>query len=82
MSNDENAPTPDKLRDLASAIALEVGSEVGERRAAGFSWETKSTSTDVVTEIDTWAEAAVVERLLAARPDDGCLLYTSDAADE
>lgn len=62
-----------ELRRLAETTATEVGSEVLARRQAGFSWETKSTSTDVVTEIDTWAESAVVERLLAARPDDGLL---------
>ena len=68
-----DVPTVGELRDLAATIAFEVGSEVGERRNAGFSWSTKSTSTDVVTEIDTWAEEAVVERLLAARPNDGLL---------
>ncbi len=62
-----------ELRALAEATASTVGSEVMARRQAGFSWETKSTSTDVVTEIDTWAENAVVELLMAARPDDGLI---------
>ena len=66
-------PTIDELRQLAERTAHSVGAQVLARRKAGFSWETKSTSTDVVTEIDTWAEAAVVEQLLAARPNDGLL---------
>lgn len=61
------------LRQLAEATASTVGSKVLARRRAGFSWETKSTSTDVVTEIDTWAESAVVDLLMAARPDDGLI---------
>lgn len=64
---------PAKLAALAAEVAHEVGSEVGRRREAGFSWTTKSTSTDVVTEIDTWAENAVVEMIEAQRPDDGFL---------
>lgn len=64
---------PVDLGAIAAKIAYDVGTEVGRRREAGFSWTTKSTSTDVVTEIDTWAEAAVVERIDAERPDDGLL---------
>jgi len=63
--------SPIELRDIAASIAKAVGTEVGERRSAGFSWETKSSSADVVTEIDTWAEGEVVRRIEALRPDDG-----------
>ena len=35
--------------------------------------DTKTTSTDMVTEMDRAAEALIVERLLHARPDDGIL---------
>jgi myo-inositol-1(or 4)-monophosphatase len=35
--------------------------------------DTKSTHTDMVTEMDRAAEALIVERLLGARPDDGML---------
>lgn len=63
--------TPEALRAIAADIARAVGTEVAERRAAGFSWETKSSSADVVTEIDTWAEDEVVRRIEALRPDDG-----------
>lgn len=76
MSNEVanvDAGEASELRQLAEEIAQEVGSEVLSRRRAGFTYSTKSTSTDVVTEIDTWAEEAVVARILAARPDDGLL---------
>ncbi len=63
--------TPEELREIAASIAKSVGTEVGDRRAAGFSWSTKSSSADVVTEIDTWAEDEVVRRIEAIRPDDG-----------
>ena len=62
-----------ELRQLAATIASDVGNEVGDRRSAGFSWTTKSSTADVVTEIDTWSEDEVVSRLLAERPDDGVL---------
>ena len=65
--------TTAELRTIAETIASDVGREAGTRRSAGFSWSTKSSSSDVVTEIDTWAEEQVVERITALRPDDGFL---------
>ena len=62
-----------ELRRIAGIVATKVGQEMVERRAAGFSWETKSTSTDVVTEIDTWSEQVIVNAITEARPDDGFL---------
>jgi len=70
MNNDSS---PSELAAIAAEVTHSVGLEVGRRRAAGFSWTTKSTSTDVVTEIDTWAETEVVERIEAVRPEDGFL---------
>ncbi len=68
-------PTPgaesESFRALAETIAREVGTEAGRRRREGFEWSTKSSSTDVVTEIDTWAEDQIVARIRAARPNDG-----------
>jgi len=64
---------PVELRTLAEAVAREVGEQVVARRNSGFTWETKSSTADVVTEIDTWAENAVVELLTATRPHDGLL---------
>jgi myo-inositol-1(or 4)-monophosphatase len=60
------------LADLASTVAADAG-----QRALTLAEEarrftaTKSSPTDLVTAADTAAEALIVERLLAARPDDG-----------
>ena len=62
-----------ELRALAAQTAKTVGREVAERRSKDFSFTTKSSTSDVVTEIDTWAEGAVVDLLLQQRPDDGFL---------
>lgn len=62
-----------ELQQIANEAASTVGREMLERRAAGFSWDTKSTSTDVVTEIDIWAEATIVNLITERRPDDGFL---------
>ncbi len=56
---------------MADEIASMVGAAVIERRGAGFDWTTKSSTTDVVTEIDTWAEDEIVRRILEKRPNDG-----------
>ena len=63
----------DEFLSIAAEIATEVGEQVNDRRSAGFEWSTKSTSADVVTEIDTWAEEEIVRRTTAARPNDGLL---------
>lgn len=62
-----------ELRSIAEEIAQSVGQEMHERRSQGFSWETKSTATDVVTEIDTWSEEVIVGKLTSMRPSDGLL---------
>lgn len=58
---------------IAATIAESVGREVNDRRSAGFEWSTKSSTTDVVTEIDTWAEDEIVRLITEARPNDGFL---------
>jgi myo-inositol-1(or 4)-monophosphatase len=63
----------EEFRTIAQTIAEAVGVEAGERRQADFSWSTKSSTSDVVTEIDTWAEDEIVQRVLKLRPDDGFL---------
>lgn len=66
--------SPAELRDLAVAIAEEAGAllrnAVGEVR---LDVRTKSTVTDMVTEVDRQAEALIVSRILAACPDDSIL---------
>ena len=63
----------DELLALASSLALEAGKMVLDGRAAlGIvTADTKSSSTDVVTEFDRASEALIVAGIRAARPDDG-----------
>ncbi|HRW39842.1 MAG TPA: inositol monophosphatase family protein, partial [Aquihabitans sp.] len=62
------------LLALAEPIARDVGDHLRRSLAgAGPAITSKSTPTDLVTELDVWAEQHLVERLLAQRPDDGVL---------
>jgi myo-inositol-1(or 4)-monophosphatase len=62
---------PVELLALAEPIAVEVGAHLRTSLAGeGPAITSKSTPTDLVTELDTWAEAHIAERILAARPDD------------
>jgi myo-inositol-1(or 4)-monophosphatase len=63
-----------ELRTLAEAVARAAGALLREgldvvRAEVG----TKSTATDMVTEMDRASEALIEEELLGARPDDGIL---------
>jgi myo-inositol-1(or 4)-monophosphatase len=67
-----SSPDPGALVDLAAGVAERAGDLLLEgvhRRRALV--ETKSTVTDMVSEMDRASEALIVEALLAARPDDG-----------
>ncbi len=70
----ETTRDPAQLRALAQTVARDAGAllreGLGRVRAAV---DTKSSSTDMVTEMDRAAEALIVARLLGARPDDGVL---------
>ncbi len=62
---------PGELLALAQPIAVEVAAHLRASLAGdGPAVSSKSTPTDLVTELDTWAEAHITERILAARPDD------------
>ena len=62
------------LRDLAVDVAEEAGRLLtGGLDHARTTVDTKSTSTDMVTEMDRASEVLIVERLTAARPDDGII---------
>ena len=64
----------DELLDLALDVAREAGELVRSRREDGVQVAaTKSSITDVVTDADRASEALILERVLAARPDDGIL---------
>src|SRR3546814_16277185 len=65
---------PVELRELAEGVARRAGALLGG--ALGLvraEVATKSTLTDMVTELDRAREALIVEGLLGARPDDGML---------
>ncbi len=65
---------PRALLELAVATAREAADLVAEGRAsAADRVDVKSSPVDVVTAVDSAAEALVVGRLLGARPDDGIL---------
>jgi myo-inositol-1(or 4)-monophosphatase len=59
--------------ELAADLVLEAGRLARRMRAEGLSAEQKTSISDVVTAADHAAEALVVERLRAERPDDAIL---------
>ena len=61
------------LRDLALDIARAVGPEIGRRAGRVDVSSTKSTASDLVTEVDRWSEDQIVSRILDARPEDSIL---------
>lgn len=72
---------PAALRRLAVDVARDAGDllcSYAQRRTLGV--ETKTSSTDPVSEADHAAERLITERLLAARPDDG--MMGEEAADD
>lgn len=63
---------PTELRLLAEAVARDTGALLRDQLdRARLEVGTKSSATDMVTEMDRAAEARIVEGLLGARPDDG-----------
>jgi myo-inositol-1(or 4)-monophosphatase len=63
-----------ELLVLANAMALEAGALLAERQPQVRELVgTKSTPTDMVTEVDREAEALLVRRILSARPHDAIL---------
>ncbi|MCH7788233.1 MAG: inositol monophosphatase [Acidobacteria bacterium] len=59
------------LHDLAVSIAAATATEVVRRSNESFEVATKSSATDLVTEIDAWAERFIIDSISEARPDDG-----------
>jgi fructose-1,6-bisphosphatase/inositol monophosphatase family enzyme len=68
-----NPPDAGKLCDLAMNVAREAGVMLASRAGRVEVAATKSSPTDVVTEMDRRAEALIRSRILAARPDDAIL---------
>ena len=64
----------DELHDIAVAAARQAGELVLEGRRGRIDVAaTKSSATDVVTEMDRASERLLVDRILSQRPDDGIL---------
>jgi myo-inositol-1(or 4)-monophosphatase len=61
------------LTELACAVAAETGDLLLSRHGQVDVVQTKSSPTDVVTEMDTAAEELIRRRILAARPGDAIL---------
>ena len=67
-------PEPKELLALAVRVAKEAGRVLVEERPRDLGVaETKSSPTDIVTEMDQRSEKLIVAGILAERPDDGIL---------
>jgi len=66
-------PSPTELAEIATQLARGAGALIRARRHDRFAVDTKSTPTDVVTEIDRAAEAYIRTELATRRPDDAVL---------
>ena len=67
------AADPRRLLALAIAVACEAGEMLADRHGRPAVVGTKSSPTDVVTEMDQAAERLIRSRILAERPDDAIL---------
>ncbi|RCV49474.1 inositol monophosphatase family protein [Marinitenerispora sediminis] len=74
------AVEPRDLLDLAVAVAREAGALAAEGQEKVAVLDTKSSPTDVVTEMDRATEELIRSRLLAARPGDAVLGEEGGAA--
>ena len=68
-----STPEAVKLRDLAVSVAREAGRLLTSREGRVDVAATKSSPTDVVTEMDRRSEELIRSRILAARPSDAIL---------
>ncbi|MEU2940169.1 inositol monophosphatase family protein [Nocardiopsis alba] len=73
MTTIQSTHDREKLRDLAVEVAAEAGAFAAKGQEGITVLDTKSSPTDVVTEMDRATERLIRDRLLAARPDDAVL---------
>jgi myo-inositol-1(or 4)-monophosphatase len=74
--HDTFSAAPAELRELlalASDLALQAGRIHAEGRRTALTIETKSSPTDLVSQVDKAAERLIVDRLAERRPDDAIL---------
>lgn len=67
------SPDLSELLALANAAADAVAPTLADPDRAELDIDTKSSASDMVTAVDRWSEATIVELLMTARPDDGLL---------
>ena len=73
VTADSDARDPRTLCDLACAVAQEAAELLLSSAGQAAVVQTKSSPTDVVTEMDRAAEELIRDRIQAARPDDAIL---------
>ncbi|HXS66223.1 MAG TPA: inositol monophosphatase family protein [Streptosporangiaceae bacterium] len=66
-------PPPGELLELARATAREAGEMLADRSGRAVVVSTKSSPTDIVTEMDRAAERLIRDRIGAQRPEDAIL---------
>ena len=69
----ERIPPAGALSDIAVEIATGTGKLIRTQRRERFTVDTKSTPTDMVTDVDRRAEAYILDQLSIRRPDDAVL---------
>lgn len=69
--NDDRSSSSSELLALATSVATEAAELVLSKVGAVRSTTTKSSSSDLVTEVDKASEALIVSRIQDQRPDDG-----------
>jgi myo-inositol-1(or 4)-monophosphatase len=73
LAGDNPAGDVDALAGLAYEAANAAGALLRTRAGSGFSVASKSTATDMVTDVDHESERLIVERIMARRPGDAIL---------
>ena len=71
-----------EVLELAERLAREAGKLQSERYETAIEIRTKSSSTDLVTEVDHACEALIVDALTAERPDDSVLAEEGRGRDD
>lgn len=75
------APALDELLHLARDLALAAGREHAAGRHGPLHVQSKSSPTDLVSQVDRRAEEVIVRGLAAARPNDGVLAEEGSVAE-